>query len=191
MWVRISDIWGRKPGLLGSIIVFAVGSTIAAASTSMPMLIAGRAIQGLAGGGILSLVSIIISDLFSMRHRALYISATALVWVLAGTTGPVVGGALSQYATWRWCFWINLPVCGLSFLMLVLFLDLHNPCTELGDGLKAIDWFGTVSILALTLLLLLGLWRLNISLGQPDSYLHDRIRDAVDWILPVCRETPR
>ena len=157
MWVRISDIWGRKPGLLGAIIVFAVGSTISAVSTSMPMLIAGRGIQGLAGGGIISLVNIVISDLFSMRHRALYMSATALVWVLAGTTGPVIGGALSQYATWRWCFLINIPVCGLSFLVLVLFLDLHNPRTKLSDGLKAIDWFGTVSILAVILLLLLGL----------------------------------
>jgi len=157
MWVRISDIWGRKPGLLGAIIIFAVGSTIAAASTNMPMLIAGRAVQGLAGGGIISLVNIIISDLFSMRHRALYISATALVWVLAGTTGPVIGGALSQYATWRWCFWINLPISGLSFLILVLFLDLHNPRTKLRDGLKAIDWFGTVSILAIIILVLLGL----------------------------------
>ncbi|PWY89946.1 MFS general substrate transporter [Aspergillus heteromorphus CBS 117.55] len=157
MWVRISDIWGRKHGLLGAIIVFSIGSTIAAASTSMPMLIAGRGVQGLAGGGITSLVSIIISDLFSMRHRALYISATALVWVLAGTTGPVIGGALSEYATWRWCFWINLPICGLSFFILLFFLDLHNPRTKLGDGLKAIDWLGTVSILTIILLLLLGL----------------------------------
>jgi MFS family permease len=157
MWVRISDIWGRKPGLLGAIIVFAVGSTLAAASTSMPMLITGRGVQGLAGGGIGSLVNVIISDLYSMRHRALYIGATALVWVLAGTTGPVIGGSLSQYATWRWCFWINLPVCGLAFIILAFFLNLHTPHTKLGDGLKAIDWFGTVSILAIVLLLLLGL----------------------------------
>ncbi|RDW81831.1 hypothetical protein BP6252_02943 [Coleophoma cylindrospora] len=157
MWIRISDIWGRKHALLGAIVVFAVGSTIAAASTRMAMLIAGRAIQGLAGGGIISLVTVIISDLFSMRHRALYISATALVWVLAGTTGPVMGGALSQYASWRWCFWINLPVCGLSFVILFFFLDLYNPRTKLSDGLKAIDWLGTVSVLAVLLLLLLGL----------------------------------
>lgn len=157
MWVRITDIWGRKPGLLGAIIIFALGSIIAGASTSMAMLIAGRAVQGLAGGGIISLVTIVISDLFSMRHRALYISATALVWVLAGTTGPVIGGALSQYASWRWCFWINLPVCGASFLVLVFFLDLHNPRTKLSDGLKAIDWFGTVSILIISVLVLLAL----------------------------------
>ncbi|KAL4733133.1 MFS general substrate transporter [Aspergillus similis] len=157
MWVRISDIWGRKLAVLGAIIIFAVGSTIAAAAIDMPMLIAGRGVQGLAGGGIISLVNIIIADLFSMRHRSLYISATALVWVLAGTAGPVIGGALAQYASWRWCFWINLPVCGLAFIVLVLFLDLHNPRTKLRDGLKAVDWFGIVSILTVILLLLLGL----------------------------------
>ena len=156
-WVRFSDIWGRKPALLAVNIVFAVGSTLAAASASMAMLIVGRAVQGVAGGGIMQLVYVTISDLFSVRHRTLYLSATGLVWVLAGTTGPVIGGALSQYASWRWCFWINLPVCGLAFFVLLLFLDLHNPRTKLGEGLKAIDWFGTVSILAIILLLLLGL----------------------------------
>lgn len=157
MWIRISDIWGRKYAVLSVIAVFFIGSTIAAAAISMPMLIAGRATQGLAGGGIMSLVNIIISDLFSMRHRSLYISSTALVWVIAGTTGPVIGGALSQYATWRWCFWLNLPICGLAFFVLLFFLDMHNPRTKLRDGLKAIDWFGTVSINAVILLLLLGL----------------------------------
>jgi MFS family permease len=157
IWVRFSDIWGRKPAVLAPVVVFAVASIITAASTNMAMLIAGRALQGAAGGGLLQLVSITISDLFSMRSRALYLSAMALVWVLAGTTGPVIGGALSQYASWRWCFWINLPVCGITFVVMILFLDVHNPCTKLSDGLMAVDWFGTLSILAVTLLLLLGL----------------------------------
>jgi MFS family permease len=75
MWVRISDIWGRKYAVLGAIAVFFIGSTIAGAAVDMPMLISGRGVQGLAGGGIISLVNIVISDLFSMRHRSLYISA--------------------------------------------------------------------------------------------------------------------
>ena len=157
MWTRVSDIWGRKAALLGAIIVFTIGSILAGAARNMPMLIAGRAVQGLAGGGLINLVSIIIADLFSMRHRSLYNSAMALVWVLAGTTGPVIGGALSQYATWRWCFWLNLPICGAAFFILLFFLKLHNPRTKLREGLKAIDWFGTVSIMAIVLLLLLGL----------------------------------
>ncbi|KAI1780331.1 MFS general substrate transporter [Hypoxylon cercidicola] len=154
---KCSDIWGRKPVVLASVALFAAASVVAATSTSMPMLIVGRALQGTAGGGLMQLVSIIISDLFSMRHRALYLSAMGLVWVLAGTAGPVVGGALSQYASWRWCFWINVPVCALAFVVILLFLNVHNPRTKLSDGLRAVDWFGTVSILAVTLLLLLGL----------------------------------
>ncbi|ORY57578.1 major facilitator superfamily domain-containing protein [Pseudomassariella vexata] len=157
IWARCSDIWGRKPAVLVAIVVFAVASVIAAASMNMAMLIAGRALQGSAGGGLMQLVTITISDLFSMRSRALYISAMGLVWVLAGTTGPVIGGALSQYASWRWCFWINLPVCAITFLVVLRFLDLHNPRTKLSDGLMAIDWYGTVCILAVTILVLLGL----------------------------------
>lgn len=123
----------------------------------MAMLIAGRALQGTAAGGVMQLVAITISDIFSIRHRALYLSSMGLVWVLAGTTGPLIGGAFSEYVSWRWCFWINLPVCGITFVVILLFLDVHNPRTKLNDGLKAVDWFGTFSILAVTLLILLGL----------------------------------
>jgi EmrB/QacA subfamily drug resistance transporter len=154
---KCSDIWGRKPALLVATGGFTIASTLAATSTSMAMLIAARALQGATGGGLMLLVYITISDLFSMRSRALYLSALGLVWVLAGTSGPLIGGALSQTVGWRWCFWINLPVCCATFVVLLLFLDVHNPRTKLSDGIKAVDWFGTVSILAVTLLLLLGL----------------------------------
>ncbi|KAF3764329.1 hypothetical protein M406DRAFT_41912 [Cryphonectria parasitica EP155] len=157
VWVRCSDIWGRKPAVLVALVIFAAASVITATATTMGMLIAGRALQGTAGGGLMQLVNIIISDLYSIRKRALYIGAMGVVWVLAGTTGPVIGGALTQYASWRWCFWINLPVCGLTFFIMLFFLDVHNPRTKLSDGLRAVDWFGSLSILSVTILLLLGL----------------------------------
>lgn len=157
IWAKCSDIWGRKPALLGAVSIFAVASTIAALSTSMRMLIAARALQGTAGGGLMQLVSITISDLFSVRNRALYLGMLGVMWALAGSAGPLIGGALTQFVNWRWCFWINLPVCGVAFGLLLLFLDVHNPRTKLIDGLMALDWFGTLSILAVTLLLLLGL----------------------------------
>lgn len=79
------------------------------------------------------------------------------MWAIAGGVGPVLGGALTQFASWRWCFWINLPICGTVFLLLLIFLDVHNPRTKVAQGLKAIDWFGSLSIVGLTLMLLLGL----------------------------------
>ena len=123
----------------------------------MPMLIAARALQGTAGGGLMQLVTITISDLFSVRSRALYMGLLGLMWALAGSAGPLIGGALTQFVSWRWCFYINLPVCGIAFVLLLLFLDVHNPRTKLVEGVMAIDWFGTLSMLAVTLLLLLGL----------------------------------
>lgn len=123
----------------------------------MRMLIAARALQGTASGGLFQLVAVTISDLFSLRERSLYFGWMGGVWALAGSAGPLIGGAFAERVSWRWCFWINLPVCGLSFALLLLFLDVHNPRTKLREGLIAVDWFGMVSILAVSLLLLLGL----------------------------------
>lgn len=157
IWAKCSDIWGRKPALLGAVVVFAVASILAALSTNMRMLIAARALQGTACGGLMQLVSITISDLFSMRSRALYLGLLGMMWAVAGSSGPLIGGALTELVSWRWCFWINLPISGIAFVFLLLFLDVHNPRTKLGEGIMAVDWFGTLSILAVTLLLLLGL----------------------------------
>jgi hypothetical protein len=79
------------------------------------------------------------------------------VWALAGSAGPLIGGTFIQYKTWRWCFWINLPISGLTFILLVLYLDVHNPRTKLAEGIRAVDWFGIFSIVAVTLLILVGL----------------------------------
>ncbi|TVY13606.1 MFS-type transporter [Lachnellula arida] len=157
IWAKCSDIWGRKPMLLIAVGLFAAASILAALSTTMPMLIAGRALQGTASGGMMQLAIITISDLFSVRKRSLYMGYVGFVWALAGSVGPLVGGALTEFKTWRWCFWINLPISGFTFVSLLLFLDVHNPRTKLGEGMKAVDWIGTLSILAVTLLLLLGL----------------------------------
>lgn len=157
IWAKCSDIWGRKPALLGAVALFAAASILAALSTSMAMLIAARALQGAAGGALFQLVYIIIADMFSIRHRSLYFSIMGFFWVVAGTSGPLIGGAFTQFATWRWCFWINLPVSAVAFVLIALVLDVHNPHTQLKEGLKAIDWVGSVAIVAGTLLLLLGL----------------------------------
>ena len=143
--------------LLVAVGLFAVASLLVALSANMTMLIAARSLQGAASGGLIQVVIITISDLFSVRKRSLYLGFVGFVWALAGSTGPLIGGAFIQYKSWRWCFWINLPICGVTFVLLLLYLDVHNPRTRLSEGVRAVDWFGTVSILAVTLLLLVGL----------------------------------
>ncbi len=157
IWAKLSDIWGRKPILLSAVALFIAASIICALAVDMKMLIAGRAVQGTASGGLIMMVNICISDIFSMRRRSLFLGLCEAIWAIAGAIGPIIGGVLTDLATWRWCWWINLPCCGLAFVLLLFFLDVHNPRTPLVAGVKAIDWAGSLSILALTLMLLLGL----------------------------------
>ncbi|KAK4990692.1 hypothetical protein LTR50_002392 [Elasticomyces elasticus] len=157
IWSKVSDIWGRKPALLMAIAIFFVGSALSGAARSTSMMIVGRAVQGSAAGGLIVLVSICISDLFSMRQRSLILGWTNGVWALASGIGPVLGGAFTEQASWRWCWYINLPFSALAFLLIFLLLDVHNPKTPFVAGLKAIDWFGSLAILGVTIMLLLGL----------------------------------
>ncbi|QMW44014.1 hypothetical protein G4B11_007384 [Aspergillus flavus] len=157
IWAKLSDIWGRKPILLVAVLWFMFSSIVCAAAVNMRMLIAGRALQGIAGGGLLQLVMIVVSDLFSVRSRSLYMGILEFMWTISGGLGPILGGVFSEYLSWRWNFWINLPICGLAFILLFFYLNVHNPKTRVTDGLKAIDWLGSLSIIGFTLMVLLGL----------------------------------
>ncbi|KIW12313.1 hypothetical protein PV08_09590 [Exophiala spinifera] len=157
IWVKFSDIWGRKPIFLVALVVFFASSIICAAAVDMQMLIVGRSFQGAAGGGLICMVNVGISDLFSVRERSLWLGLCEGIWAFSGAVGPLLGGAFAQYASWRWCFWCNLPISGVAFLLIVFFLDVHNPRTPAMEGIRAIDWFGCLSILGVTVMLLLGL----------------------------------
>ena len=104
LWGKISDIWGRKPIILTANIIFMVGSLIAALANSVKMLIAGRVVQGIGGGGLVILCNICVSDLFSMRDRAKYFGILGGVWAVASAVGPVLGGIFTEKVSWRWCF---------------------------------------------------------------------------------------
>lgn len=157
MWGKISDIWGRKPIMLIAVAVFWVGSLISALSRSMGMLIAARAIQGIGGGGIIILVNVCISDLFSMRKRGVYFGIMGMVWAAASAVGPVLGGVFTSKVSWRWCFYVNLPISGVGFGILALVLKLHNPRTPIRQGLAAVDWLGSLTVIGATLMVLFGL----------------------------------
>ena len=121
------------------------------------MLIAARAIQGIGGGGIIVLPNICVSDLFSMRTRGMYFGILGMVWAVASAIGPILGGVFTEKVSWRWCFYINLPLSGVGFFILLFFLKLHNPRTPVKSGLKAIDWVGSLLIVGGVVMLLIGL----------------------------------
>ncbi|CAK7225175.1 hypothetical protein SCUCBS95973_005772 [Sporothrix curviconia] len=156
-WGKFSDVWGRKPVLMCANAVFILGCALCGAANSLTMLIAGRAVQGVGAGGLLTLVNIIIGDLFSARERGKYYGMIGMVWATASALGPVVGGALTSKVSWRWCFYINLPISGTALGIIFITLKLPAPKTAILDGLRAIDWLGSLAITGGTLMLLMGL----------------------------------
>nr|QSQ85907.1 transporter [Preussia typharum] len=157
VWGSVADIWGRKPILLIALSVFLGGSLLCALAPEMKALIAGRAIQGLGSSGMGTTVNIIICDTFSLRDRGLYLAITSLVWAIGSAVGPVIGGSFTTELDWRWCFWINLPIGGVVFFVLLFFLKLPSPKTPMLAGLKSIDWIGSTLIIGAALMILLGL----------------------------------
>ncbi|KAF2860518.1 putative major facilitator superfamily transporter [Piedraia hortae CBS 480.64] len=157
VWGKFSDIFGRKPMLLLANAIFLLGSALAGWSSSIGMLITARAIQGIGGGGLVILVNIVIGDLFSLRRRGTFYGLTGAVWAIASAVGPVIGGLFTDRASWRWCFWINLPLDGAVLFIIFFFLDVRTPRTPILQGLLAIDWIGCLAVVGATLMLLFGL----------------------------------
>ncbi|KAF3038779.1 hypothetical protein E8E12_002203 [Didymella heteroderae] len=157
IWAKLSDIFGRKLIILLALAVFFASSAVCATAKTMEALIIGRAFQGAAGGGLILLVHVCISDMFSLRQRSLLMGLTEGIWALAGGIGPILGGVFASLVNWRWCFWINLPISGLAGVLILIFLDVKHEHTSFIDGMKAIDWLGIFTFLACTLMLLLGL----------------------------------
>lgn len=100
----IAQIFGRRPALLLFLAMFALGSGLCGGANSMSMLIAGRAVQGIGGGGIRTLSSIILADMVSLQKRGLFSSFFGLTWSVACLSGPVVGGTLAAHGQWRLLF---------------------------------------------------------------------------------------
>ena len=157
LWGKLSDIWGRKPMIIMANVIFMAGSLIAAVSNSVGLLIGGRVIQGIGGGGLVILVNICVADLFSMRDRPKYYGFLGMVWAIASGVGPVVGGGFTEGVSWRWCFYINLPLDGLSLILLIFFLKLETPKTPFVAGIKTIDWVGVILIVGGVTMFLFGM----------------------------------
>ena len=115
LYGKLSDIHGRRAMMLIAIVVFVAGSLVCALAPSMSVLIIGRAVQGLGGGGLMALAQTIIADIVSPRERGRYQGYIGAVFATSSVGGPVLGGFLTQHLDWSLIFWINLPL-GLAAL---------------------------------------------------------------------------
>ncbi|KAK7013962.1 MFS general substrate transporter [Favolaschia claudopus] len=145
---NMAQIFGRRPILLIGIVLFATGSAVCGSAQTMVALIVGRAVQGAGGGMVQSLTSIVIADLVSLRERGMYMAITGMIWSVGTAIGPVVTGSLSQKASWRWLFYLNLPLSGITWIVVLTFLRLHTPRESLWEKLSRVDWLGNLLIIA-------------------------------------------
>ncbi|MEO8526603.1 MAG: MFS transporter [Caldimonas sp.] len=112
---RLGDRFGRRKVLGIAILVFATGSFACGIAPTLLTLVAARAVQGLGGGGLMTLSQALIGEVVAPRERARNQTYFAIIFTLASVGGPVIGGLVVQHASWRWLFLINLPLCVLAF----------------------------------------------------------------------------
>jgi EmrB/QacA subfamily drug resistance transporter len=122
---KISDLFGRKKIFMIAIVIFLIGSALCGLAQNMDELVLFRAIQGLGGGGLISLVLSIIGDVVSPRERGRYQGYFGAVFGLSSVGGPLLGGLFTQHLSWRWIFYINVPLGIIA--MAVISARLHLP----------------------------------------------------------------
>ncbi|WP_461225917.1 MFS transporter [Lacticaseibacillus suihuaensis] len=122
---KLGDIFGRKNILQIALTIFLLGSLMSGLATSMPLLIAARVFQGIGAGGLNSLVQAVMADVVPARSRGKYQALFGLISMISLVDGPILGGYFVQFLSWRWIFFINLPI-GVIALILQAF-KLHLP----------------------------------------------------------------
>jgi MFS family permease len=128
---RLADLYGRKRMFLVATGTFLVGSALCGLAQSTPQLIAFRFIQGLGAGGVYPIVLTIIGDAFPLDARAQLVGVLAAIWGVSALVGPAIGGFLAEQVSWRWAFYVNLP---LSILAMVLVArSVHETVSARGD----------------------------------------------------------
>lgn len=154
LYGKVSDLYGRKPLFLGAITVFVIGSLAAGASQTMTQLIVSRAVQGVGAGGLLAMAQTILGDVVSPRERGRYIGYFGAVFAVSSVIGPLLGGFFVDSLSWRWVFYVNLPLGGVALYIVQRALKLPRVRHE-----RVIDYLGAALLTAgVTALLLVLVW---------------------------------
>jgi EmrB/QacA subfamily drug resistance transporter len=149
---KLSDIFGRKPIFLFGVVIFLIGSALSGASQSMDQLIAFRAFQGIGAGALMPIAIAIVGDLFTPRERGKWQGVTGGVWGLSAIVGPTLGGWITQNSTWRWVFYVNVPI-GIVAMLVLIFL---MPTLRGKARQVSIDYIGAALLVLGTVPLMLG-----------------------------------
>ncbi|KAK5993203.1 MFS transporter L2 [Cladobotryum mycophilum] len=132
----------QETPLYAAFFFFGLGSIVFAVAPSLPVVILGRAVQGLGCGGIDVLNEVIIADITTLKERAFYIGLISVPMALGTVLGPILGAVFSDYATWRWIGWINLPLIGVCLPLTIFFLRLKPMTDTFREQLARVDWLG-------------------------------------------------
>lgn len=157
VWGKLSIIFGRKLTMIVAVVLFEAGSLMCALADSMDVLIGGRVLAGVGGGGIQTMTFIIITEILPIQRRPLGMALLGCTFAVASVLGPLIGGAFTSHVSWRWCFYINLPVGGVAG---VLFAYCFNPPKTKGnwkEKIMMIDYVGVVLMTGSFVVLLMAL----------------------------------
>jgi MFS family permease len=153
LYGKLSDIYGRRGMMLVALGIFMAGSAACAAAPSMLMLILGRGLQGIGGGGIVPLTQSIIADAVPPRERGYYQAYTGSVWIVAGAAGPVLGGVIAEHLHWSMIFWLNVPLA----LAAAMLSNRQLKRVPVHERAHKIDLTGAALMMAAAVALLLAL----------------------------------
>jgi EmrB/QacA subfamily drug resistance transporter len=182
---KLSDMHGRRPLFVVAITVFIAGSALCGLARSMTGLILFRGLQGLGAGGLMVLAQTAIADLVPPRQRGRYQGLFSGVFALCSVTGPVLGGVITDALSWRWIFYVNLPV-GMVALSLIL---IGLPRTERPRVVHRIDYPGAVLLTLMTAALLLLLsWGGTVAAWSSPTIVGLGLGAAALFVLLLARE---